>query len=99
MSENLKHIFALLVLMLVAGGFYTLAQSDTMFKGHQQRSQEIADETARLQKEVIAPLRRLTGVKIDTEFFLSKEYTSLTYKGEDLLPPVVQRDNPFDPLR
>ncbi len=99
MSGNIKHIFALIILILVAGGFYMLAQSDTMFKGSQQRSEEIAAETARLQQEVIAPLRRLTGVTIDTNFFSSKEYTALTYKGESLPEPVVQRNNPFESLR
>lgn len=98
MTDNLKHIIFIVVLLVLAGGFYYLAQSDTIFKGHQRRSAEIASETIRLKKEVIAPLERLNDVYIETSFFTSVEYKALQDLSVILPDPSLNRENPFAPV-
>jgi hypothetical protein len=99
MTENIKHIVALGVILLIAFGFYYLSQNDSIFKGHQQRSDEIAAETSRLKNEVIAPLRKLDNVQLGSDFFSSPEYKALQDISVPLQKPALRRDNPFAPLR
>ena len=82
----------------MAGGFYTLTKSGTIFRGHRDRALEIAQETESIKRDIIAPLERLDNVNIDTGFFDEKEYGALKDITVTLPPPVLERIDPFAPV-
>ena len=98
MTENIKHIIALVIVLCFIGAFFYVSKNDTLFKNHQMRAAKIQEDTARLKKEVIAPLERLDDVKIDIAFFSAPAYTALQNISKPLSEPSLQRQNPFDPV-
>ena len=96
MSENLKHIIPLIFVLALAGTFYYLSTNDTFFKNHQQRAQIVEQETIKLKREIIDPLKRLSDVSIDRSIFDSKVLNSLEDMNVPLDPPDLARPNPFE---
>lgn len=99
MSGNIKHIIALVVVLVIAAGAYYVIQDGTLLKGRYRRADEVQRETEQLKKEIIAPLARLQSVTIDQTFFEGQEYKALEDKSVTLTPPELERPNPFGPVK
>lgn len=99
MSENFKQGIILVALLALLGGFYFVSTNEVLFKGSQKRALEVQQETERLKKEIIIPLKKLKDVSIYTDFFLSPEYMALENNTEELGVPELQRPNPFAPVQ
>lgn len=98
MSENIKHIIALIIVLAMAGGMYFVIKNGLLFKGPEDRAEAIQQDTERLKREIITPLRKLNSVQFDQSFFESPEYTALEDKSIPLREPDLERPNPFAPI-
>ncbi len=96
MSDSIKHIIALVLVLLVLGGGYFVATNDNFFTQHGNRSDQIEKDTKKLEEEIIVPLNRISSVEIDDTFFTSPEFLALDDDMSiELLEPALFRVNPF----
>ncbi|HCC05075.1 TPA: hypothetical protein DEP58_02090 [Patescibacteria group bacterium] len=98
MFGNIRHLVALLLLVILGVGVYYLATSENFFTGHQQRASQIDQRTEELEREIIVPLKQLSSVNIDVDFFASSEYKALSDMSVSLHTPALVRSNPFAPV-
>lgn len=98
MTENLKHIFALILVIALLGGLYYIGKNGTLFKGQRQRAEEVRLETEQLKTDIIKPLNRLRSVELDTAFFSTPTYKALVDERVELDTPALERPNPFAPV-
>jgi len=98
MFGNIRHIIAILLLVVLAVGAYYLATSENFFTGHQQRASQIEQRTEELEREIIVPLKRLSAVNIDIDFFENQEFKALSDLSVSLHTPALVRSNPFAPV-
>jgi hypothetical protein len=98
MFGNFRHIFTLIAILVLAGGFYYFATTENFFTNAQARAADIDKRTEQLKIEIITPLNRLKAVEIDEAFFVSTEYKTLQDMSVSLNPPVLVRSNPFAPI-
>lgn len=98
MFGNIRHIVAILLIVILGVGAYYLATSENFFTGHQQRAEKIDQRTEELEREIIVPLKRLSAVNIDSDFFTNQEFRALTDLSVTLHTPALVRSNPFAPV-
>lgn len=99
MSENLKHIFAFVLVIALLGGVYYIGKNGTLFKGQRQRAEDVRLETEQLKSEIIQPLNRLRSVELDKSFFETPAYRALIDERVELDTPQLSRPNPFAPAQ
>lgn len=97
MFGNIRHIIAIVIVLILGVGIYYLATHDNFFIGYNDRAQNIETQTLQLERDIIVPLTRLSRVQIDTEFFMSPEFVALKDMSVGLRPPALARPNPFAP--
>jgi len=95
---NLRHIVALVVVVVLGIGVYFLATRVDFFAGPTARISELEEEVTRIEVELLEPLNRLNAVVLDERVFMSEEFQELQDQSVPLDAPALERSNPFAPF-
>ena len=97
MTNIIKTTLLLAFIVMLVGGLYYFLRERGVFDGGMQTAEQVRMETDKLETEIIAELRRVNSITIDTGVFSLPEYRGLV---DPIVPPdpspPISRPNPFD---